>query len=220
MKKQARGGDTVRKILDAAAVCFADGGFDGARVDFIAEKAGVNKATLYYRVGDKKELYRRVLLESFEKILDEISKDADSDRPPVQRLRLFIRGLGRNIGKNRRFASIMMREVASAGKEMPAEVFGKMLRIIGLLRSILDDGRREGVFREVNTYLTHIQIIGGIMFYVAGEPIRQRAIKKGVTGEDLMPEVSAEDAAELMADLIIKSLKPEKKRAAGRRRKK
>ncbi|MCD6588326.1 MAG: helix-turn-helix transcriptional regulator, partial [Candidatus Fermentibacteraceae bacterium] len=49
-----------KSILDAAAEEFAEKGFSGARVDEIARRAGINKAMLYYRIGDKEELYRRV----------------------------------------------------------------------------------------------------------------------------------------------------------------
>ena len=48
-------------ILDAASAEFAERGFAGARVDEIAARAGVNKAMLYYRIGDKQTLYNAVL---------------------------------------------------------------------------------------------------------------------------------------------------------------
>jgi AcrR family transcriptional regulator len=50
------------KILKAAEEIFAEQGFDGARVDEIAKRAGVNKALIYY------------YFESKERILEELSK--------------------------------------------------------------------------------------------------------------------------------------------------
>jgi AcrR family transcriptional regulator len=44
---------SVRKILNAALLVFATQGYNGARVDAIARKAGVNKAMIYYRIGNK-----------------------------------------------------------------------------------------------------------------------------------------------------------------------
>ncbi len=55
-----------KTILKAAARVFAEKGWSGARVDEIAAEAGLNKAMLYYRVGDKEELYRRVVLQGQE----------------------------------------------------------------------------------------------------------------------------------------------------------
>jgi AcrR family transcriptional regulator len=44
------------KILDTAKELFAEKGFDGARVDEIARRAGVNKALIYYYYKNKQAL--------------------------------------------------------------------------------------------------------------------------------------------------------------------
>jgi AcrR family transcriptional regulator len=44
------------KILDAAEAEFAHRGFEGARIDAIAEAAGVNKALIYYYFKGKRAL--------------------------------------------------------------------------------------------------------------------------------------------------------------------
>jgi TetR/AcrR family transcriptional regulator len=48
-------------ILNAAEQVFAEHGFDGARVDAIAETAGYNKSLLFQYFGDKLGLYEAVL---------------------------------------------------------------------------------------------------------------------------------------------------------------
>lgn len=50
----SRGDDTTRRIMDTAAEVFSEVGYAGARVDAIAKKANVNKAMIYYHIGDKK----------------------------------------------------------------------------------------------------------------------------------------------------------------------
>ena len=52
---------TKDRILDAAKQVFAEKGYDGARVDEIAKKAGINKATLYYYFKSKESLLKDVL---------------------------------------------------------------------------------------------------------------------------------------------------------------
>ena len=58
------------KILKAAEEIFAEEGFDGARVDDIAKRAGVNKALIYYYFKSKEqimeEISKRHLMEIFE----------------------------------------------------------------------------------------------------------------------------------------------------------
>ena len=59
--RQERGAETRTAILAAAEHIFADGGLEGARMDAIAAKAGVNKALLYYYFRGKEELYAAIL---------------------------------------------------------------------------------------------------------------------------------------------------------------
>ena len=49
------------RILAAALKEFASKGFAGARVDFIARSAAINKRMLYHYFGNKKKLFREVL---------------------------------------------------------------------------------------------------------------------------------------------------------------
>lgn len=56
MTKKALEGTNKERILEAAAAEFAERGFDGARVDEIAKRAGVNKALIYYYYKSKEEL--------------------------------------------------------------------------------------------------------------------------------------------------------------------
>lgn len=58
------------KILEAAEKLFAEKGFDAARVDDIAEKAGVNKALIYYYFKSKRD----VLEELFDNFIQELVK--------------------------------------------------------------------------------------------------------------------------------------------------
>ncbi len=54
---------TKAKLLAAARREFADKGIAGARVDAIADRAGVNKQLIYYYFGTKEDLFREVLRE-------------------------------------------------------------------------------------------------------------------------------------------------------------
>jgi len=65
---------TKQRILSAAESEFAEKGIFGARVDRIAEQAGVNKRMLYAHFTNKEKLYSAVLTEVYSRItiLDEV----------------------------------------------------------------------------------------------------------------------------------------------------
>ena len=59
--KRKQGEKTREAILAAAEAEFADHGFDGARVDAIAERSGFNKTLIFRYFGEKVGLYAAVL---------------------------------------------------------------------------------------------------------------------------------------------------------------
>jgi TetR/AcrR family transcriptional regulator len=63
VQSRARNAEETREaILDAAEEVFAEHGFDGARIDAIAERSGYNKSLIFQYYGDKLGLYTEVLM--------------------------------------------------------------------------------------------------------------------------------------------------------------
>ena len=60
----AKDGDTERRILDAARIVFVRRGTSGARMQEIAEEAGVNQALLHYYFRSKERLSEAVFAET------------------------------------------------------------------------------------------------------------------------------------------------------------
>lgn len=199
--------EDVRAILEAAATVFAEKGIGGARVDEIARAAGVNKATLYYKVGDKDALYDAVLTMGLKRTADEVNALVARGTTPEEKVERFIRAFANSIGQMRFAAPLMMREVASGGNHLPDEALAHMGRIVELLRSALQEGVQAGVFRPVNPFLTHMLIVGSLMFYSANEPIRDRIAAKRIgqfDPDEFSPEV---DATTEVTDLIMASIR-------------
>src|SRR5690348_10628239 len=60
--KRERDAEVARlSILDAAEQIFAENGFDGARIDAIAELSGYNKSLIFHYFEDKLGLYTEVM---------------------------------------------------------------------------------------------------------------------------------------------------------------
>ena len=82
------GADTKTRILDAADEIFVRRGIDGARMQEIADLAGVNKALLHYHFRSKADLARAVWLRIassfvpgiFQMLGSDISLDEKIDR--------------------------------------------------------------------------------------------------------------------------------------------
>jgi len=69
------------KILKTATKIFARKGFDGARVDEIAQKAGVNKALIYYYFKSKEEILEEIMKQFLEESLQRKQKLLERSSP-------------------------------------------------------------------------------------------------------------------------------------------
>jgi TetR/AcrR family transcriptional regulator len=77
------------RILDAALSVFARLGFAGARVDQIADAAGMSKANLLYYFRTKEQLYLAVLRRTLDMWLEPLRK-LDAERDPEAALGHYI----------------------------------------------------------------------------------------------------------------------------------
>src|SRR5258708_12537991 len=82
--------DTRRKLLTAARREFAKNGLAGARVDEIADRAGVNKQLVYHYFGDKDALYLAVLEWVYEEIRTQERKLNLEGLPPDRAIKKLI----------------------------------------------------------------------------------------------------------------------------------
>lgn len=73
----SNGRATRQLLLDAATMEFAAVGLAGARVDRIADAAGVNKSQLYYYFKSKNGLFDAVLRDSLKALLDDVPLNGD-----------------------------------------------------------------------------------------------------------------------------------------------
>jgi TetR/AcrR family transcriptional regulator len=90
----ARTGRTKTHVLDAAIAEFADVGLSGARVDRIAQRAGVNKQLIYYYFGDKAGLFDaavQAMADRFNRVRAALP-DHPAERPAA-----YFRGAARDV---------------------------------------------------------------------------------------------------------------------------
>jgi TetR/AcrR family transcriptional regulator len=167
---------TAEKILIAARKTFAEYGYSGTHVDEIAQRAGVNKATLYYQIGDKDTLYANVIHQVVGNVAQGIAHAVAKVDNPEEKLKAYIAFIADAVDKNPEMPPIMMREIASDGAHLPRVVVEDISSVLTILISILDEGRKKGIFMEAVPFLVHMMILGTILFYKGASPIKDRQV--------------------------------------------
>ncbi|MDX2511467.1 MAG: TetR family transcriptional regulator, partial [Desulfobacterales bacterium] len=172
--RQARKEQTVRNILDAAAREFSETGFEGARMDRIANRAGANKAMIYYHIGDKQVLYTNVLHEVLGHTAARMADNIQSAGTPRKKLKAYIRSIGQTVTEHPFMRRIMMREMASGGRALPDIVIDDFAAIIGMVSGVIQAGVHSGEFVEVDPFVLHLMVIGGLTYGRAAVPVMSR----------------------------------------------
>ena len=161
--------DTRTAVFEAAAALFAEHGFDGVSVDQIADRAGVNKAMIYYHFADKITLYREIVGEMLLRIGDTAATIAASSAPATDKLDRFIENFVRLSDQRPYFPALMLREISSGAPHLDLETFMKIRSVFGAFSSIITEGQAAGVFRPIQPMLAYMSVIGPLLFNVARE---------------------------------------------------
>ena len=205
-KNKEKQGDTVHRILDTAAEVFAGSGFAGARMDEIADRAGVNKATIYYHIGDKETLYARVLHEHFASAGDQFDQILKPAGTPEEKLSLFIQQVARLMDQNPHKTVMMLREIAAGGKNFPDILARDLAVIIGKLMEILSEGEKQGRFMPVDPFSVHLMVIGAFVLYRVSAPVREKMV--GLTDSPVHQDATVSgDFADEIERLLLRAVK-------------
>ena len=197
---------TIQRIKQAATEVFAAEGFAGARVDEIARRANVNKAMIYYHIGDKKALYADVLHDVFKDTSERMARNMKESKTVDEKLKQFIHNLAATMDRHPYLPLIMQREMASGGQHLPELVIKDLGQMIGMIKTILDEGAEKGLFIQTLPILVHLMIVGAFSFYKAGWPIRARLASLPNDINKSNNQISGNIALE-MEKLILKAVR-------------
>ena len=192
-----------QKIIDASSAVFAERGFSGARVDEIAQRAGVNKAMLYYHVGDKRALYGEVLKRNFGRIEKAIEENLPDEGSAADRLRAVITIVERAIAANPDHPRIVLREFASGAANLPEKILRRMLGLLTVVGDILTEGTGSGEFRRTEPVMTHLTLVGALLMLNVVSPLRERFTDLGSTID--VPGADT-DIAKFLGDLLLQGI--------------
>jgi AcrR family transcriptional regulator len=82
-----------RELINAAATVFKQKGYEAATLNDIAELVGADRASLYYYVGGKEELFHEAVRGGVAENLAEVERILKLDELPEEKLRLIARRL-------------------------------------------------------------------------------------------------------------------------------
>src|SRR5829696_5646617 len=146
--RQPRAERTRARILEAAAVAFAERGYDGVSMNDLVRDSGLTKGAFYFHFASKDDLalaaFRAKQVELVERLVEATASAATA----TERLRGLLVHRARLLRENP-----SLRVVARLGSELnmrsgPGSDYAAFQGLaLDLLRDLVEDGQRSGEFR-------------------------------------------------------------------------
>ncbi len=136
-------------ILDAALTVFSERGYESARLDDVAAKAGVAKGTLYLYFKDKEALFEAMVRSAVAPVMDNMGAAAAMPGiRPADFLKLFFATFEREVLGTRR--RLLLRLIMTEGLRFPkiAEFYYREVvsRGIGMMQAVAQRAVDSGAF--------------------------------------------------------------------------
>jgi len=197
---------TRATILAAATEEITTKGLDGARVDEIARRSGVNKRMIYHYFSDKEGLYLAVLETTYAAIRTAEIGLQLADRDPVDGMSELVLFTWQYFIDHPEFLSLLGTENLHRAAYLKKSKRIRDLHspLVGMIADLLERGARKKVFRSgvdpVDLYVT-IAALG--FFYLSN-----RHTLSTIFGRDLATPANLEARGRHIVEVVLAYLKP------------
>jgi len=155
-----------QRILIAASEEFVEKGLAGARMQAIANRAGVNKALLHYYFRSKQRLYEAVFENTLGNIWKEMEKNMaglDENADVAVIVRTLVSTYLNTLKDSPAFPRIFLRELADGGDNLRVIINGFIERfgnVIGRVFGVFKRGVQQGTLRPIDPVHILINVMG------------------------------------------------------------
>lgn len=199
------------QILEAAEAVFTEAGYGRARMQQIADRAGVSKASLHYYFRSKDALYRHILSRVTAELIEQLDAALSATEALEPTLRTFVSVFMDYVAANPQALLFVLRELSQGGA-VGAEILASTLvepevsfpqRFTGLLEREHAAGR----IVDVDPLQFLVTLVGSCMYYFLAEPIVQAIAGAVRPDEDFDRARFIEERKRVVFDVLYFGLK-------------
>mgnify|MGYP006171061277 FL=1 len=188
-------------ILKAARDEFSEHGLGGARMDRIAERAGLNKRLIYYYFEDKERLFQAVLEQAYRDIREEEQQLNLLHLKPETALRRLVEFTWNYYLEHPEFLTLLNSANLHRARHLEQSERARQLNspLIATLGEIIERGRADGSFRGgVDPLQLYVSIAGLSYFYLSNNHTLS-----AIFGRDLMTPKARSERLSHMCEVIL-----------------
>ncbi|WP_295988799.1 TetR/AcrR family transcriptional regulator [uncultured Variovorax sp.] len=188
-------------ILASARDEFSSRGLAGARMDSIAERAGLNKRLIYYYFGSKDDLFLAVLERVYADIREAEQRLHLEEIDPVEAIRQLVSFTWNYYLEHPEFITLLNSENlhCAAHLKRSDRIQEMNSPLVQLLDTVLERGRRDDLFRAgVDPVQLYISIASLCYFYLSNNHTLS-----AIFGRDLRAPKAMAQRLSHMTDLVL-----------------
>jgi len=191
-------------ILNAARTIFLKKGYDGARMQEIADEAGINKALLHYYFRSKDKLFAAIFDEAFHQFLPRIAGYFQADIPLFEKIEKITGLYISMLKQNPYIPMFILHEV----QNNPDLIVDKLQNQGGidpqLINKQIQKEVKDGTIRPVDFRQVMVSVISMCIFPFAAKPM---LIKLLFNNDENAWDIFIEERKKFIPELIKESLK-------------
>jgi AcrR family transcriptional regulator len=173
--------DRTVDIYTKAAEIFHEQGFDATSMSSIAAAVELTKAGLYYYIESKEDLLFAIMNYAMERLETEVIEPSRAVADAEQRLGSVITRHGRLLTEGNKAITILTDEIEGLKPKHRKQILDRKRVYFEFVRGTLDDLRREGKLRDVDTTVATFGLFGTLLwlprwFHPGGRLSNERVI--------------------------------------------
>lgn len=203
MAKTNKNQDTEGQILDAAKNVFQKKGMDGARMQEIADAAGINKAMLHYYYRSKQLLFEAVFSNAFSLLAPQLNKILNDDSSIEEKVKNFTSNYISFISKHPYLPNFIIQELNRNPKFFEKIQKSAAFPTLEKFKSLVEEEVEKGILKPIDGEQLFINIISLNIFPFVATPLIKGFLKIDDKGfKQLM-----EQRKTAVSEFIINSIK-------------
>lgn len=172
--------NTEEKILEAAKEVFMKYGLYGARMQDIADNAGINKALLHYYFRNKEKLFDQVFEGALSKYFDNMNVFSDTSLPLLEKIYKYIDSVIDFFSEYPQMSMFIIKEISINPELFKTKVVALKKSKGSLLIDLLREGLEKGEIPELDPVVFLMNLHSLCAYPFLASPIFQNIIAKQV----------------------------------------
>lgn len=164
---------TEEKILEAAKKVFLQKGLDGARMQDIADEAGINKAMLHYYFRSKDKLFEQIFTEVASHFLPKIIAILESDKTVFKKIEAFCSEYISQVMETPYVPIFILNEINRQPDALLKKVFGNKRPPVAAFIQQLQKEAKQGIIKKVEPVQLFLNILSLCIFPFVARPMIQ-----------------------------------------------